>query len=264
MKKFDMEQPTSSQKRGFDGMTHFVNLPTGGKFYPKGHPLKDISSLEIKMLTTKQEEILTNQSYIDNGIAIDRFLESIILEEIDSKNIYEQDKIAILIAARIEAYGEDYPVVNGCTKCSEIFPTEIDLNNILESIKQSELETTDDGTFIVELPKSKSVVEFKSLLPNEISSIEKTVEKMKKLNIDTTFNDEFYKRIIVSVNGDEDREKIGGFISSMRILDSRTLNSAYVGCLPSLNMKYKFNCPNCDHENEEVMPVAANFFFPDL
>ena len=82
MKKFDMDEQTSNKE--LLGMTHYVDLPTGGKFYPEDHPWHGHSSVEIKMLTTREEEILTNQSYIEKGVVVDKLLESILIPSVPS------------------------------------------------------------------------------------------------------------------------------------------------------------------------------------
>jgi hypothetical protein len=44
--------------------TEFVDLPSKGKFYFEGHPLKNKDSIEIKFMTAKDEDMLSNKSYI--------------------------------------------------------------------------------------------------------------------------------------------------------------------------------------------------------
>ena len=46
--------------------TEIVELPSRGLVYPEGHPLSN-GKIEMKYMTAKEEDILTNQSYIRNG-----------------------------------------------------------------------------------------------------------------------------------------------------------------------------------------------------
>ena len=71
---------SNSSPLSFVAPTEFVNLPSKGKFYPDGHPLKDQETVELKMMTTKQEDILTSRSLLKKGVAIDRFLQSLIVD----------------------------------------------------------------------------------------------------------------------------------------------------------------------------------------
>ena len=43
----------------FSTPTEFVDLPSGGRFYPADHPLHGKDSVEIKFMTAKEEDILT-------------------------------------------------------------------------------------------------------------------------------------------------------------------------------------------------------------
>ncbi|WP_286982484.1 hypothetical protein, partial [Haliea sp.] len=55
-----------------------IDLPSKGLLYPKDNPLSS-GQVEMKYMTAKEEDILTNQAYITKGIVIDKLLESLIL-----------------------------------------------------------------------------------------------------------------------------------------------------------------------------------------
>ena len=58
--------------------SEIIDLPSEGKLYTEGHPLKD-GKVEIKYMTAKEEDILTSQNLIKKGVVIDRLLDSLIL-----------------------------------------------------------------------------------------------------------------------------------------------------------------------------------------
>ena len=58
-------------KPKFKFPTEFVDLPSNGIVYPKSNPLS-LGKLEMKYMTAKEEDIITNQSYISKGIIIDK------------------------------------------------------------------------------------------------------------------------------------------------------------------------------------------------
>ena len=89
--------------------TETVDLPSKGKFYPEGHPLK-AGTIEMKYMTAKEEDILTNQNYISKGIVIDKLLQSLIVTEFNYDDLLIGDKNAIMVAARILSYGKDYNI----------------------------------------------------------------------------------------------------------------------------------------------------------
>ena len=57
-----------------------VDLPSGGKLYPEGHPLRD-GKIEIKYMTAREEDILTSQNLIKKGVVIEKLLDSLIITE---------------------------------------------------------------------------------------------------------------------------------------------------------------------------------------
>ncbi len=58
--------------------TEEVTLPSKGLIYPKDNPLAK-GVLEMKYMTAREEDILTNDSYIKNGTVIDKLLQSLII-----------------------------------------------------------------------------------------------------------------------------------------------------------------------------------------
>ena len=85
-----------------------IDLPSEGKLYPEGHPLRD-GKIEIKYMTAKEEDILTSQNLIKKGVVIDRLLDSLILTpNVKVDDLVLGDKNAIMVAARILAYGPEY------------------------------------------------------------------------------------------------------------------------------------------------------------
>ena len=87
--------------------TEMVTLPSKGLLYPEGNPLKK-GEIEMKYMTAREEDILTNQNLIENGTVIDKLLQSLIITPINYNDLLVGDKNAILIAARILGYGSDY------------------------------------------------------------------------------------------------------------------------------------------------------------
>ena len=63
-------KPTTEEK-AFDFPTEIVELPSKGKLYPKGHTLSS-GKVEMKYMTAKEEDILTNQSFIKQGVVLDK------------------------------------------------------------------------------------------------------------------------------------------------------------------------------------------------
>ena len=57
--------------------TEEIDLPSKGIVYSKESPLSS-GKIEIKYMTAKEEDILSNQSYIQKGTVLDKLLQSIL------------------------------------------------------------------------------------------------------------------------------------------------------------------------------------------
>ena len=88
--------------------TEEVNLPSKGYFYPKDNPLAS-GKVEMKYMTAREEDILTSPNLLKQGTAIDKLLEALIVDKkIKIADLLIGDKNALIIAARILAYGKRY------------------------------------------------------------------------------------------------------------------------------------------------------------
>ena len=58
----DPSQPQISQGLNFVTPTEFVALPSRGRYYPEGHPLQGVESVEMSYMTAKEEDILTSKN----------------------------------------------------------------------------------------------------------------------------------------------------------------------------------------------------------
>jgi hypothetical protein len=100
--------------------TEEVELPSKGLIYPKDNPLSS-GKIEMKYMTAKEEDILTNQNYIKQGIVIDKLLKSLIISKVNYDDMIVGDKNAVLIAARILGYGKDYDFQYKGEECNNRF-----------------------------------------------------------------------------------------------------------------------------------------------
>jgi hypothetical protein len=87
--------------------TETVTLPSKGLVYPETSLLSK-GEIEMRYMSAKDEDILTNINFIKQGTAIDKLLKSLIVTPIDIDDMVLGDKNAILFAARILGYGKDY------------------------------------------------------------------------------------------------------------------------------------------------------------
>lgn len=246
--------------------TEIVSLPSCGVLYPETNPLHS-GKLNMKYMTAKEEDILTSQNLIKNGVVIDKLLQSLIVDKIAYDDLLIGDKNAVLIAARILAYGKDYDVEITCPKCSEISKHVIDLSTFDEKPLEDGTYTPGVNEFWFELPASKRKISFKCLTSGDERAIENELKGLKKLSKISGVDPEMTTRlkyIITSVDGNTDISFIRNFVDrELLSRDSFALRKQIQTITPDIKMEFMFECPNCSHEELNMgMPLEIGFFWP--
>jgi hypothetical protein len=237
--------------------TETVTLPSKGLLYPKESPLFK-GEIEMKYMTAKEEDILTNANYLKNGTVIDKLLQSMIITDINYNDLLVGDKNAILIAARILGYGKDYTITYGGKEIS------IDLTQLGEKLVDESLFKDGINEFSFALPKSQNVVTFKLLSHGDEQKIDAEIKGLQKVNPNSSTDlTTRMKYIITSVNGGRDQKNIRDFVDTALLApDARSLRQYYNQISPDINMKYIPS--NEDYVGEGVdLPISFNFFWPD-
>ena len=258
-------ESTGPKPLSFAAPTEMVELPSGGKLYPEGHPLHGVESVEIKFMTAKEEDILTSQSLLKKGVALDRLLESVIVQpKVKPDDLLIGDKNAIIVAARITGYGSNYETSVACPACGERSRFEFDLEDarVVKGGDAEDVVSTDRGTVKFALPTSKWQVEVRHLTGKDEKVMSKSLEKRKKHKLPENSVTEQFKLIIVSIEGHEDRHTIERAIDSMPASDSRFLRKKYEEISPNLDLTQDFTCVHCDAEASMEVPFNTEFFWP--
>jgi hypothetical protein len=262
------EQQPSALK--FSVPTEFVELPTRGKYYPSGHPLRGKESVEIKFMTAKEEDILASQTLIKRGVVFDRLLQSVMVDQINPDDLLVADKNAILIATRITGYGHEYETEVRCPSCSNRAKFTFDLaeNSAVagedkEAMQQLAVRETESGTFVFDLPKINSTVEVKLLTGHDEKRLSFITKSKNKNNIIESFITDTLKSYIVSVNGDSKRETVNAFVDTLPARQSRTIRNVYKSVVPRVTIESPYSCNSCGHEQELEVPLNADFFWPN-
>tara|TARA_Y100001973_G_C5201398_1_gene337978 strand:+ start:2191 stop:3003 length:813 start_codon:yes stop_codon:yes gene_type:complete len=243
--------------------TMLVDLPSRGLLYPDGHPLKGKESLEIKYMTTKEEDILLNKSYVEAGVVLDKMLESVILNKrIKVEDILICDKSALQIACRSNAYGENYQFSYVCTSCSTENEAQVDLNEI-EHYKVDFDKIKEDDGILVTLPITKAVIKAKVLSGKDEKEIQSRIKQKVKHKLPEQALIERYRQLITSVNDNEDPLFISSFVRDMPIKDSRYFMKQYSSLLPGVDFTFESECSKCGTINQGGVPVGLSFFYPD-
>lgn len=242
--------------------TEVIDLPSKGLIYPETSPLSS-GTIELKYMSAKEEDILTNQNFIEKGIVIDKLLQSMIVSKIDYNELVLGDKNAILVAARILGYGSDYQVqIND--KYGKSLEANIDLSKLENKPLDESLFEKGKNSFDFILPQSKVTVTFKLLTHNDEDAIEKEIKGLKKAFPTESFDiTTRLKHTITAVNGDSSDEKIRFFVDNMMLRDSRALRKYIIDISPDLDMNFSYEDSKGDVVEGVSIPMNINFLWPD-
>ena len=258
----DSEAATTSSGLSFVSPTELVSLPSKGKLYPVSHPLHGKEEIEIKYMTAKEEDLLSNKSLLRKGVAIDRMLQSLIVDKsIKLESLLLGDKNAILIAARISAYGEEYQSQVSCPQCETRQKFNFDLSELDEkegdSLEEHSVSISERGNFVFSLPRSKVDVEIRMMTAGDESQIAQDLVKKKEISYV-----EQLKKVVVSVNGETNRGTVSNFVENLVASDARHIRRTMAAISPDVDMTQYFLCTSCDHEEEMEVPLTTEFFWP--
>lgn len=262
--KDDQSSPSTLSPLEFVSPTSFVKLPSEGLYYPEGHPLHNQETIEIKEMTAKEEDILTSRALLEQGVAIDRLLESLVIDKtIKVGSLLAGDRNAIMVQARIGAYGPSYKVAINCPACGEQNKHEFDLGEIkaIKTELHEAAERLPNNNVMVKLSNGWEV-ECKMLDGRDEKMMVKESERKKKKKIPESPLTDMLNLIVVSVSGHRDAETIRKAVAFMPAKDTRLLREAYQTAIPNVDMSQAFECRSCGHSEDMEIPLSAEFFWP--
>jgi hypothetical protein len=235
--------------------TEIIDLPSKGLLYPEDSELAK-GTLEMKYMTAKEEDILTNQSYIKNGTVLDKLMKSLIVSKINFDDLLIGDKNAIMVSARILGYGSEYSFEhNGETQT-------IDLSSLENKPLKEELYKNRVNEFEFTLPHSKNTVTFKLLTHKDEQDISRELEGLKKINKDSSTElSTRLKYLITSVEGSREKKDIREFVENYFLAkDSRALREYIKEIQPDVDLTF---FP--DNGSDRIsIPIGVSFFWPDI
>ena len=239
--------------------TEVIDLPSGGKVYGKESPLAE-GKLEIKYMTTKEEDILMSENLIKKGVVIDKLLDSLIVTKgVKQEHLVLGDKNAVLVACRILAYGPEYTceVTNPKNPDQQVEHT-FDLSQCPFKTISEDIDYS-DNSFDFITPIAKTKLKFKLLTGVEEKQIEKDIEQTKKFG----YNAEISTRLrytITEVDGDNKPETITAFSQNMLARDSVALRNYIQDISPDIDLTSEIEIGG---EPVSVsIPLTVGFFWP--
>jgi len=242
-----------------------VTLPSKGLLYPEGSPLRS-GVIEMKYMTAREEDILTNQNYISNGTVIDKLLQSLILSPIDYSDLLIGDKNAVLVASRILGYGAEYSFKTTHPQTNEMETVTVDLTNAEDKVIDESLMKEGKNEFEFILPTSKKTLTFKLLTQADEKKIEAELKGLKKINKKASPElSTRMKHLILSVDGDYEKKTIRQFVDIQLLArDARALRAYINNIQPDIDLDFEVEFEDGHIQEGITVPINANFFWPDV
>ncbi len=255
--------------------TEIIDLPSKGIPYPEDHPLSS-GKIEMKYMTAKEEDILTTQSYIVQGVVLDKLFQSLIVsngegEKVKYNDILVGDKNAIMVAARVLGYGKEYKV-NIPDPYNNDKPQEtlILLNELQDKPLHEEItKYPNNNEFEFELPLSKKRLTFKLMTHGTEKRVEYALKEIKKkqkrVKDETDRNmSTRLKNLITAIDGEKDTKFISDFVDNhLMAYDAREFRNYVKKITPDLELDFTFISDETGDEVEMEIPIEVSFFWPD-
>ena len=246
--------------------TEIIPLPSKGFIYPAGNPLA-AGVIEMKYMTAKEEDILTSQNLIKQGVVLDKLFESLIVTPINYNDLYVGDKNAIMVAARILGYGKDYVVeVDDPFSPGTKQKVTIDLTQIEHKEVDYSLFEAGKNAFDYQLPTSGRTITFRLMTHGVEKEIQTEIKSMNKSFTKTGIDRELttrLKHLIIAVDGETGRATINNFVDNeLFATDSRALRQHIKSMSPDLDLTYTFVSDATGDVKEMDIPIGIAFFWP--
>ena len=254
--------PQYSAPKSYPFPTEIISLPSKGLCYPETSPLSK-GEITIKLMTAKEEDILTSSNLIKKGIHLDKLLESVVVEPgVNIGELLIGDKNAILVSSRVLAFGPEYAVTVTDPESGDPTDTIVDLSSIkIKEIDESILNRYNEYEFI--LPVSKTKIKFKLLNHADELAINKDIEASEKTLKQGNEITARYRRIIIEVDGNRELGAISNFVTNRLLAgDSKALRKYMATITPDLDLTFQYESPLTGEKEALRIPFGVDFFYP--
>jgi uncharacterized protein YajQ (UPF0234 family) len=208
-------------------------------------------------MTAKEEDILTNQSYIKQGTVLDKLIQSLIVTKVDYNDLIIGDKNALMVASRILGYGKDYDFVYRGEKVT------VDLTKIENKVLDESLFTKGKNEFEFKVPSTSDILTFKLLTHGDELKVDQEIESLKKIGQNTEKSTRL-KYMITSINDNREAKSIRDYVDNYLLAKDALALRTYINKIqPDVDLTVTVNTSNGPVEGVS-MPIGLDFFWPDL
>jgi hypothetical protein len=254
--------PTSQSPKSYPFPTEVIALPSKGLCYPESNPLSS-GEIVVKLMTAKEEDILTSTNLIRKGLVLDKLLESVIVDTaININDLIIGDKNAILISSRILAFGPEYSVTINDPNENEPVEVKVDMSQLkIKEIDESKLNRNNEYEFI--LPKTKTPIKFKIMTHGDEIAVNKDIEASEKISKQGNDIQARYRRLITEINGNREVGYISNYVANQLLAaDSKALRKHISEMSPDGDLSFDYTSPFTGETEALRVPLGINFFYP--
>jgi hypothetical protein len=226
-----------------------VQLPSQGIFYRNKK-----KSIKVGYLTAADENIIMAGG---NDLTINLLRAKIYEPDIRIEDLIEGDVEAILIFLRNTGFGPEITLNLTDPSTKKTFQADVTLDQL--SIINGQ-QPNDDGTFVINLPKTESTIKLKPLTYGEILEIGKMADTYPQGRVVPKITWRMQKEII-EVDGSTDKATIAKFVESMPIADSKFVRKFMNENEPRLDMTKIIMAPSGEKLTVNV-GFGVEFFRP--
>ena len=239
--------------------TEVIDLPSEGKVYIKDSPLSS-GKLELKYMTTREEDILMSENLIKKGVVIDKLLDSLIVTKgVKQEDLILGDKNAVLVASRILAYGPEYTVeVTNPNNPDEKIQHTFDLSKCPFKELSKDVDYS-DNSFDFTTPVGKNKLKFKLLTGADETLIEKDIKQSSKFGVSSDISTRL-RYTVIEVDGESKQDIINEFTQNLLARDSVALRNYIRDIAPDIDLTSEVEIGG---EAVDVsIPLTVEFFWP--
>lgn len=267
-----------AKKLGFDMPIASVPLPSEGLIY-SDEGLRGRKEVDIKPMTSQEENILMNPVFLKKNTVIDELIKSCLMDRrLDINSLILGDRDALLVGVRMTGYGHTMNAHFKCPECKSEQDDDVPFNDMpMTGLDLNKLDQVSPFTnaFRYTLPLSKKVVVWRFLTVGDEKRLsderEEVAKRSAKLKVaiqgpETRAVTELLEAQIISIDGFDDRNLIKQYCANMPAMDSSSLRKHIEKNTPGIKFIHDFKCknPDCEHAEEVPVTLGTDFLWPNL
>lgn len=166
-----IEENFLPSKQDYDPHNSFdvIPLPSKGECYKNKK-----SKIAVEYLTAYDENMIISPNLYRDNLILDYLVNEKVVDNIDTGELLEGDRDAIILFLRASGYGNEYPITATDNETGVEFDTVIDLSKL--KFKEFNLKGDENGWFDFKLPLSQRDVKFRFLTHKDMQTLDKVDE----------------------------------------------------------------------------------------